>query len=100
MEHGDPGCRRQRVGAEETAEEDDRPVEQPAGRTPRERGCETGQRGRRKNEPEARRQAVLRREGGVDPGADRTGDDHEIAADLRHRTITVPVMSCEWSVQT
>jgi hypothetical protein len=38
----------------------------------------------------------------VDAGADRTGEDEDVPPELagRHRTITVPSMSCECSVQT
>src|SRR5215208_6325137 len=40
---------------------------------------------------------VLWGEGAVDACADRARDDDEVAS---HVTITVPLMSCEWSVQT
>jgi hypothetical protein len=45
---------------------------------------------------------VIRREGAVDAGADRAGEDDEVDAELgeRHVTITVPSMSLLWSVQT
>jgi hypothetical protein len=44
---------------------------------------------------------VVRSESTVDPGADRTGEDDQVDAELgeSHVTITVPSMSRLWSVQ-
>ena len=77
---------------DQPAEDDDRAVHE--------------QRGRRAREPDREddeydgggdERGVLGGERRMDPGAHRTGEDHDIAA---HRTITVPRMSCEWSVHT
>ena len=45
---------------------------------------------------------VAGHEGAVDAGADRAGEDDDVGFELgeRHFTITVPSMSCLWSVQT
>ena len=77
---------------DQPAEDDDRAVNEQRRRRTGEPDGEDAERNDGRNEA-----GVLRGERRMDSGAHRTGEDHDVAA---HRTITVPRMSCEWSVQT
>jgi hypothetical protein len=76
-----------------------------ARRAERHRDRQRGEQHGRCDEAEPRGRGLgemVGRERAVDPGADRTRDDDEIAPELdrRHLTITVPDMSWRCSVQT
>jgi hypothetical protein len=73
-------------------------------RTQSQRNDQCDKEHRRGDEAAARRSALmemLRHERGVDAGAHAARDDQEITLHVgTHLTITLPRMSCEWSVQT
>lgn len=105
MQERQPGSCREQVARDQAAEGErgrsDQQLRVGAARQP---DGEQRERNGRRDKAAAGARAVtevLRREGAVDAGADRAGDNDDVAADGNvHLTITVPSMSWRWSVQT